>query len=273
MDPKDNTVTQLEDMNSDRSASNEEAFHTISRIRTSGTNNEIVHIGDIKVHRHEFIEAFGMSAGIREAPTRKFGNASVLGLCAFSLTTFVLALVNINARGVTVPNIVVALAFFYGGMIQVIVGMWEIVAENTFGGCTFASYGAFYLSYGAISTPAFGIQAAYGENIAMLYNALGFYSTGWFIFSFLMLICTIRSTWPLFLMFITIAASFLLNAIGYYSANTTCIHASGGFSFATAAFGWYMAMSFLCTNETTYFRISPLFMPGAQHVPKDEEAN
>ena len=55
---------------------------------------------------------------------RKFANPAPLGLCAFALTTFVLSLINVNTRGLTAPNIVVALAFGYGGLIQLLAGMW-----------------------------------------------------------------------------------------------------------------------------------------------------
>lgn len=55
---------------------------------------------------------------------RKFANPAPLGLCAFALTTFVLSIINVGARGVTEPNIVVALAFGYGGFVQLLAGMW-----------------------------------------------------------------------------------------------------------------------------------------------------
>ena|SRR5947207_509287 len=40
---------------------------------------------------------------------RQFANPAPLGLCAFALTTFVLSLINVHARSVTVPNIVIGL--------------------------------------------------------------------------------------------------------------------------------------------------------------------
>jgi hypothetical protein len=55
---------------------------------------------------------------------RKFANPAPLGLSAFALTTFVLSLINIGVRDVTEPNIVVALAFGYGGLVQLLAGMW-----------------------------------------------------------------------------------------------------------------------------------------------------
>lgn len=40
---------------------------------------------------------------------RQFANPAPLGLCGFALTTFVLSLVNVQARSVTIPNIVIGL--------------------------------------------------------------------------------------------------------------------------------------------------------------------
>lgn len=56
--------------------------------------------------------------------TRKFANPAPLGLSAFALTTFVLSLINMGTRGVATPNIVVPLAFGYGGVVQLLAGMW-----------------------------------------------------------------------------------------------------------------------------------------------------
>ena len=55
---------------------------------------------------------------------RKFANPAPLGLSAFALTTFVLSLINMGAQDITEPNIVVALAFGYGGLVQLLAGMW-----------------------------------------------------------------------------------------------------------------------------------------------------
>jgi uncharacterized protein len=63
----------------------------------------------------------GLYKGIEN---RKFANPAPLGLSAFALTTFVLSLINLGARDLTAPNIVVALAFGYGGLVQLLAGMW-----------------------------------------------------------------------------------------------------------------------------------------------------
>ena len=58
--------------------------------------------------------------------SRKFANPAPLGLSAFALTTFVLSLINLNTRGVNEPNIVLSLAFGYGGLVQLLSGMWLV---------------------------------------------------------------------------------------------------------------------------------------------------
>lgn len=63
----------------------------------------------------------GLYKGVAD---RKFANPAPLGLSAFALTTFVLSLINLGTRGLTEPNIVIALAFGYGGLVQLLAGMW-----------------------------------------------------------------------------------------------------------------------------------------------------
>lgn len=60
---------------------------------------------------------------------RKIANPAPLGLSAFALTTFVLSLINLGTRGITEPNIVVGAAFAYGGLVQLLAGMWYVYAR------------------------------------------------------------------------------------------------------------------------------------------------
>lgn len=62
---------------------------------------------------------------------RKLANPAPMGLSGFALTTFVLSLINMEARGVpsSAPNIVVASAFGYGGLVQLLAGMWSVFSR------------------------------------------------------------------------------------------------------------------------------------------------
>jgi len=61
---------------------------------------------------------------IQTPPHSQIADPSPLGLCAFALTTFVLSLINLGTRGLDQPNIVVGAAFAYGGLVQLLAGMW-----------------------------------------------------------------------------------------------------------------------------------------------------
>src|ERR1700689_3357464 len=73
-------------------------------------------------------------------------NPAPLGLAGFAMTTFVLSMVNANLVGVEAVGGVLALAFAYGGLAQLLAGMWEFRAGNTFGAVAFSSFGAFWIS-------------------------------------------------------------------------------------------------------------------------------
>ena len=63
----------------------------------------------------------GLYKGVAD---RKFANPAPLGLSAFALTTFVLGLINMGTRGLSSPSLVVGIAFGYGGLVQLLAGMW-----------------------------------------------------------------------------------------------------------------------------------------------------
>ena len=63
----------------------------------------------------------------KQVKDRGIANPAPLGLCAFALTTFVLGLINMGTRGLTAPNLVVGIAFGYGGLVQLLAGMWYVL--------------------------------------------------------------------------------------------------------------------------------------------------
>jgi len=124
----------------------------------------------------------------------KLANPVPLGLVSFALTTLILSLINVQMCGVTEPNIVVSMALGCGGLAQLLTGMWEFACVNTFGATAFSSYGAFWISWALIFIPGTGIVAGYETTAADLTNAVAFYLTAWFIFTFCMflsLYCTL----------------------------------------------------------------------------------
>ena len=79
------------------------------------------------------LAAFGgeFQPGLYKPTThRKFANPAPLGLCGFALTTFVLSLINVGTRGIVEPNLVIGAAFAYGGLVQLLAGMWCVFATR-----------------------------------------------------------------------------------------------------------------------------------------------
>ena len=68
-----------------------------------------------------------------------------LGLAAFALTTFMLSGHNASF----IPDVIwIGLALFYGGLCQLLAGMWEFRNRNVFGATAFSTYGGFWMSLG-----------------------------------------------------------------------------------------------------------------------------
>ncbi|KAH9811210.1 GPR1/FUN34/yaaH family-domain-containing protein [Melampsora americana] len=196
---------------------------------------------------------------------RKFANPAPLGLCGFAATTFLLSLFNVQSRGITTPNLIVGLAMGYGGLVQLLAGMWEFAAVNamnfagnTFGATAFSSYGGFWISFGMIFWPQSGILAAYNspEKTIQLENALGLYLITWFIFTFIMLVASLRTSLALVALFFFLDLTFLILAMGKFYPETTSITKAGGvFGLITAFIAWYVAAANMLTPETSYFTL------------------
>src|SRR5579862_7682022 len=103
-------------------------------------------------------EADVAPAPVRPDPTAGTGagfwkpaDPGPLGLAGFAGTTFVLSLINSNLISASGIGAVIALAIAYGGLAQLLAGMWEFRTGNTFGAVAFTSYGAFWLSFWALN--------------------------------------------------------------------------------------------------------------------------
>jgi len=206
----------------------------------------------------------------RPTTGRKFANPAPLGLSAFALTTFVLSLINIGTRKVTEPNIVVALAFGYGGLVQLLAGMWEMAVGNTFGATALSSYGGFWLSLAIVLTPGgFNIVAAYEGTTAGandFQNAFGFFLIGWFIFTTILLMCTLRSTVAFFLLFFFLDIAFLMLAVARFQAvdgaeNIPLNKAGGYFGLFAAFMAWYNALAGIADDSNSFFIIPVAHFP------------
>jgi succinate-acetate transporter protein len=171
----------------------------------------------------------------RETATASWvpANPAPLGLAGFALTTFVLSLFNAHLVASSGEAVVLPLAIAYGGIAQLLAGMWEFRTGNTFGAVAFSSYGAFWISFYflAHTTPA----------IAPKYVAIYLY--GWGIFTLYMFFASLRTTGAVALVFALLAATYFLLAIGAAGAHTTVSKIGGWVGIATAVAAWYASFA------------------------------
>src|SRR5438105_5167371 len=167
-----------------------------------------------------------------------------LGLAAFALTTFILS----GHNATFIPDLIwVGLALFYGGLIQLLAGMWEFRNRNVFGSTAFSTYGGFWLALGVFVTFAVlskNFAAAIGANKADLPNALAWFLLAFAIFNFYMLLWSSRVNMAVFGVFLTLQITEVLLAIGFYMeahghANNGWVNAGGWAGIVTAEAAWY----------------------------------
>ena len=131
-------------------------------------------------------------AATAAAPTRTLvetvpaADPAPLGLAAFALTTFILS----GHNATFIPDLIwVGLALFYGGMVQLLAGMWEFRNRNVFGATAFSTYGGFWMSLGIFVTLAV-VSHSFAADLkgANLPNAIAWFLLAFAIFNTYMLL-------------------------------------------------------------------------------------
>ncbi|KGQ89562.1 hypothetical protein MEQ_04592 [Candida albicans P87] len=234
----------------------------VKTISYTGDGDEYIILNNKKYYRHELMTAFlgTFNPGYAPYPKHEFGNASALGLASFALSAFVLGLYYAGAKGISTPNVIVSLAVFYGGLAEFLAGVWEFFNGNTFAFTVFCSYGSFWITFGCMNVPSFGILSAY-EDPVMLGNALGFFLIAWGIFTFLMLLLTFKATVVFVLLFATLDVGFFTLAAANMTGNATCTQVGGIFVVISSICGWYGMISGMADKFNSYFTVHPLPVP------------
>jgi hypothetical protein len=193
------------------------------------------------------------------APAHIYANAGPLGLSTFAGTTFLLSLANARI-GFEKPDVVIGMAYFFGGVVQLIAGTWEFAAGNTFGATAFTAYGGFWLAYGYLVTPGTGVLAAYGADYDQLKHALGCFMVAWTIFTWMMTVAAHKTNVALFATLCFTSLSFPLTAAGLFTSEAGAppnglLQASGWVGICAAISAWYTALSGLLTPQTSAFTL------------------
>jgi uncharacterized protein len=172
----------------------------------------------------------------------RFADPGALGLAAFGLTTFVLSFANagwIAGGGVSV----LGLALFYGGIGQVIAGVWEFANKNTFGATAFTSYGLFWMAAWFLLTSGNKVDAA----------GVGLFFLAWGIFTLYMTFAAIKTNLIILLVFIALTLTFAFLSIGEFAESEAMSHIGGYLGVLTALLAFYG--SFATVINSTFKRV------------------
>jgi uncharacterized protein len=164
-----------------------------------------------------------------------------LGLAAFALTTFLLSGHNASF----IPDAIwIGPALFYGGLAQLLAGMWEFRNRNVFGATAFSTYGGFWLGLGSVVVLA-DVSKNFAASLegASLTNALAWFLLAFAIFNTYMLFWSARVSIAVFLVFLTLEVTEILLVIGFFNIShggtEWWLHAGGWAGIVTAAAAWY----------------------------------
>jgi len=130
-------------------------------------------------------DAIGQKAagtGRSRQPPARMADPAAWAVTAFATTSFMLGMYQSGLLDSAGVPIVLPAAFFFGGLVQIIVAVLEMSRGNLFGGAVFGTYGSFWVIFGAFETLyATSVPAAQLSSSLCL---------------FLAVFAVVTSTWP-----------------------------------------------------------------------------
>ncbi len=185
------------------------------------------------------------SAPAHAAPVLSIADPGPLGLAAFALTTFVLSCFNSGIVDRKGEAAVLGLALAYGGLAQLLAGMWEFRSGNTFGALAFTSFGAFWISFWYLV--AFAGPVSHGGVATFL--------LAWTIFTAYMTVAATRTSGAVLAVFAALTLTFLFLFLGEATTKATATgltgltKVGGWLGLLTAVLAWYASFAGV-TNST-----------------------
>ena len=173
-----------------------------------------------------------------------------LGLAAFALTTFLLSAINAGWAKTSTGFDWWGYAIAYGGLCQLLAGMWEFRNRNVFGATAFSTYGGFWIGAGLWLHFIGGPAAATPAGALAANRDLGWILLAFAIFNTYMLIISTQLNMAVFLVFLTLELTEIFLFIGNFATktaalppfaahNTGLIQTGGYIGVVTALVAWY----------------------------------
>ena len=106
-------------------------------------------------------------------------------------------------------------------------------------------------------------------------HAFSLFFFGWFVFTTLLLFCTLKSTIAFFFLFFTLDLTFLFVGLAYLyntgeAPHTHLLRSGGGFGILAAFASWYNAFAGLADDTNSFFVIPAVYFPWTGRKSKPE---
>jgi hypothetical protein len=173
-----------------------------------------------------------------------------LGLAAFALTTFLLSAANANWMGAASGSAWLGYALAYGGLVQLLAGMWEFRNRNVFGATAFSTYGAFWI--GLFLWVQFVAPHILRPSVAA--HDLGWILLSFAIFNTYMLILSAQVNLAVFAVFLTLELTEIILFIGNFTTSSGTIKAGGYIGVLTALCAWYASAAGVSNGQAARIR-------------------
>jgi succinate-acetate transporter protein len=158
-----------------------------------------------------------------------------LGLAGFALTTFLLSAANAGWMTHATGSAWLGYALAYGGVCQLLAGMWEFRNRNVFGSTAFSTYGGFWIGLGLWAL----LVAPHATSAAAADKDLGWILLAFAIFNTYMLLLSTQVNMAVFMVFLTLEVTEVVLFLGFFMNSTGTIKAGGYIGILTALVAWY----------------------------------
>jgi uncharacterized protein len=171
-------------------------------------------------------------------PPAKAGmaNPAPWAVTAFATTSFMLGMYQTHILNNAGILIVLPAAFFFGGLVQIIVAIMEFSRGNLFAGAVFGTYGPFWVMFGAFET----LYAA-SVPAVQLNDAISLFLAVFAVISFYLAIASLRTDLVLTVIIWLIFIGLVVLSVGAGANKVDITEVGGWIVLVFAVLAWYHA--------------------------------
>ncbi|KAF4621918.1 hypothetical protein G7Y89_g14428 [Cudoniella acicularis] len=188
---------------------------------------------------------------------KRFANPTPLGLMGFVLSALTFGAVNMGWGGATTLDGVAGIFFFTGPLLLTLACIFEWIMGNFFSMMAMGMFSVFWLSFGVLEAPTWGIAASYsatGDAAAGAASvgycaAVALYLTMWGFWLFTFFLFALKTNTVFALIFLFAFISSFINAAAYWKVSTgeydmavKLQHAGAAVFFVVALLGYYITL-------------------------------